>query len=253
MTYEKPKIRDFSRNSEDNYDPVPAIKLIPRLGFGNSDATIRDKRGWKIGGGECFYFRDTHNNSYKLLITPAVLEGLKQELRPFFGRIIPARLFLHIRLHDFPDEALDYFIMELFSEYWDEEEYDVIPPQFSKHEYHRINQWEYIIAIRKESDFRSVNGTVNEMSRKWSGKSTKKWNHVTNTPYCRGQFIFIFDDEWICDRVLSPQYTNEKGFNNTLDRGFLYAWYYGRYGVFDDWCHTEIPHNDYHVLPTDRW
>lgn len=254
MTYEKPKIRDFSRNSSENYDPIPAIKLIPRSGFGTSDATIRDKKGWKIGGGECIYFRDTHNNGYKLLITPAVLEDLRLELsHSFFGRIIPARLFLHVRLHDFPDEALDYFRMELLEEVWDEDECEVLPSQFSVNEYHCINKWEYVFAIPHESYFRTINGTINEMSRKWAGKSTKKWDHVTESPYARAQFIFIFDDEWICDRVLSPYYTNERGFNNTLNRGFDYAWYYGRYGVFDDWVHTEIPHSDYHVLPMNRW
>lgn len=254
MTYEKPKIRNFQHSVSDDYDPLPTIKIYPSGSCGTGDATIRDKHGWAIGGGEMHYLMDTHQNRYKLLITPAVWEDLKIQFRGTFCRQKPANLFLHIRLHDFPDEALTYFEEQMFAEYWDEEEYEVIPAKFSKHQYHKLKDREYIFRIPTKSKFRAISDCVNYLSRFYEGKSIQAWDRVDKTPYAIGNFIFIFDSDWVCDRVISPTYNNDSRHRaSNLYWGFKYAWYYGRYGVFEDWCHTETPHNDYHVLPKDKW
>lgn len=253
MTYEKPKIRNFDNTLSDVYDPLPAIKIYPSGSVSTEDAMVRDKHGWAIGGGEMHYLTDTHQNRYKLLITPAVWEDLKIEFRGTFSRQKPARLFLHLRLPDFPEDAMKYFEEQMFAEYWDEEEYEVIPAKFSKHQYHKLNDREYIFRIPTKSKFRAINDCLFYMSHEYEGKSLQAWDRIYKTPYAIANFIFIFDGDWVCDRVISPTYRNSGHRATDLYWGFKYAWYYGRYGVFEDWCHTETPHNDYHVLPKDRW
>ena len=253
MTYEKPKIRNFDHTVSDVYDPLPAIKIYPSGSVSTEDAMVRDKHGWAIGGGEMHYLTDTHQNRYKLLITPAVWEDLKIEFRGTFSRQKPARLFLHLRLPDFPEEALTYFEEQMFAEYWDEEEYEVIPAKFSKHQYHKLKDREYIFRIPTKSKFRAINDCLFYMSHEYEGKSLQAWDRIYKTPYAIANFIFIFDGDWVCDRVISPTYRNSGHRATDLYWGFKYAWYYGRFGVFEDWCHTETPHNAYHVLPKDRW
>lgn len=254
MTYRKPNIRNFSHEGSDTYDPCQLIKIYPISSYGSGgDGCIRDKHGWAIGGGSVIGIIDSHRNKYSLLITPALAEDLKKEFRYVGFRNRPARLFLHIKLHDYPDDMIEYFKNELFYEYWDEEEYDVLPAEFEKGTFHKINEREYIFSIKNQSDYRSIEGTLLSMTEKSQGRSIKQWNHVCETPHAYANFIFIFDKDWICDRVISPTYTNEKGYGNSLYWGFKYAWYYGRYGVFDDWTHTGIPHAYYHTLKEDRW
>ena len=261
MTYTKPKVRDFRHEGSAHYDPCPIIKVIPSLSFSDGEATIRDTNGARIGGGVMRYLRDTQGNRYAFLITPAVLEVLREEFRHnFFGRSIPARLFAEVELYDFPDEAIENFKDYLFAEYIDphdgeddDECWEVCPPLFSKHQYHELERGHFIIELSSREKFILLREELVGLHLNYKGQSTKKYDHISDDPSAYVSFHFIFPKPWVCDRVISPRYVVEGRYPRRFYQGFEYAWYYGRYGIFDDWNHTERPHSYYHCVDKNRW
>lgn len=240
-------IRDFSKTCGEDYNPAPKIKIYPVGSFGTS-GIVRDKNGACIGGCNTYRIRDTNGNFYNIQITPAVYEELIKLPRPF-GRSKPGRVFVKISLSDFPDFATEIFEDELFFVQYDPDEDEYYSPEFKKHEWHKIAAQTYLISLDRFYKFGVIKEVLYKIMRTYKGNSTKKWNHISNDPIPRLQYIFTFPEPWVVNRVFSPQYYLE--FNRYHD-GFDYAWYYGRFGVFDDWTYTQEPHPGYHTRGWDE-
>lgn len=240
-------VRDFSKTGNGDYNPRPVIKIYPIGSFGTK-GIIRDKDGSCIGGGNTYRIRDTNGNFYNILITPAVYEELIRSPRPF-GRSIPGRVFVKISLKDFPDKAVDFFEDELFFTRYDPDECEFYPSFFEKNEHHEISKKVYLIAIKNYRKFGIVKDVLYQMMREYKGESTQEWIHIGADPMPIVQYVFTFPEPWVVNRVFSPTFYFELG---KYHDAFDYAWYYGRYGVFDDWTYTEEPHPGYHSRGWDE-
>lgn len=251
----EPRIRNFARCGSEGYNPVHPIKVYPIHSYGGG-AIIRGKDGGKVGGGSLYGIRDTHGNYYKLLITPALYEDMVKSFHQPFGYFLPGKLFIEVMLDDFPDQAITDFKSDLFTDWygevWDDEtqtyEDDYSPAVFKKHEYHKIESKRFVLALKRKGQFNALLNTLDELINDYKGKSTKDWNHVDTDPIPTFQYIFTFPEPWIVNRVFSPYYSYQGRFK-TKDTGFEYAWYYGRYGIFEDWGDTtDYPHKYEHSV-----
>lgn len=243
----QPRIRNFGACGHDDYDPRYPIKIFPIGSFGGGHS-LRDKNGANIGGGSIYNVRDSHGNYYSLLITKAVYDDLIKSLRPPLSRTIPGNLFVEVELMDFPQEAITRFEIELFQVYFDEEEQEFYPPIFKKHEWHRLKPKIYILALKEKGKFRHITSILDMLIDEYKGQSTQEHLHIDAGPYARLTYIFTFPEPWIVNRVFSPTYWYQ-GWYHTRNDGFEYAWYYGRYGIFEDWGQTtDYPHKYEHSV-----
>ena len=256
---EQPRIRNFG--DHDDYNPHHLLKIYP-IGGTSSKGIIRDKDGCAIGGGESYRIRDSHGNRYELLITPALYEDLTKSLHKPFYRSIPGKLFVEVNLMDFPQSAIDTFKDELFYPHEGEEYNEVsecyeeyyYPPVFKQHEHHEWKPQKFVLALKTRTQFGMLRAVLDDLIDEYAGQSCNKYLKIGNNPIAFLEYIFTFPEPWVVNRVFSPQYWYQGRFTYK-DNGFDYAWYYGRFGIFEDWGDScDTPHkNEHHLGDWDRW
>lgn len=231
--------KDYSKTDGDCYTLAHLIKPIPGGFGGGGHGTIRDKSGSTIGGGDVWHFSDTDGNRYNLLITPAVFEEFKVP-KPF-GRSIPGEFCVKLNLRDLPDEALGALKVDLFEEKFADEYDEDGEPVYWFHIHKEKATWvderTLRIQITSKHDMSYIATCLRRIEDNYLNEDMAIGNKRI---WIHGQFIFTFPEPWVLDTITSPSFTGSQ----KIYRQGLYAWYYGRYGIFDtfeaDHCWTGI-------------
>lgn len=237
--------KDYSKIDTEYYNLHHLIKLFPcGHGFGGHGC-IRDKSGAAIGGGDVCRFKDIEGNYYRFLITPAIYEELiKNIVRPF-GRSKPAKLTAKYDLKDFPASALDELKHRLFDkvicEPSDDDDDDDDDPIYWYHIHNDEYTWEtekmLTLPINDKYQLTFIAEQISIVARRYLNED--KDARVIKCIFPSVQFIYEFPEPWILDKIVSPWF----GLNQMLIQS-EYAWYYGRFGVFDtfevDHCYTGL-------------
>ena len=228
--------QDYSRCDTSMYRPDHLLTLVPSGTSSGGIGMIRDKDGAAIGGGDVWSFSDMNGARYNVLVTPAVFEAMKSWCRRPFMMNVPGELSMVLDLRDYPEAAMDYFNSRLFfsqEEYDpDEDSYYVAEPYLTEDVFEWLDEDHELLRIKI--------GEKLMMSHVLSVCDYIEDNYLRNEAEAFGtlrihtkvQFVYDFPEPWQLGRIRSPWFWGGR----IAYRESEYAWYYGRYGVFDNYA-----------------
>lgn len=230
--------QDYSRCDGTEYRPASLLKIIPGGCSSGGAGCIRDINGAAIGGGDVWRLHDADGKTYHLLITPAVWEEMKRYGGPF-SRSIPGQMTAVVDLHDCPRSGRDFINHALFEVdpkcegQWDDETEEWIEPEpwFNEGEYSWINSYTFAIPIKKYQQISVINTAITDVERNFLRDPEK--NRVWRMPFVKVQIVYDFPEPWQLEKIISPWFWGSQKAYRELE----YGWYFGRYGVFDNYEH----------------
>lgn len=227
--------QDYDRTDSRMYRPDHLLTLVPTGMSSGGYGMIRDKDGSAIGGGEVWSFSDMNGAHYRLLITPAVFDAMKSWCRRPFSRSVPGEVSMVLDLRDYPEAAMEYIRASLFTsrvEYDEEgDSYYDAGPYLTEDQYEWLDgDRKLMIKIGELSMISHVISLCDHVERNYTRSEAYKCGSVRIPT--KFQYVFDFPEPWQLDRIRSPWFW---GVSRAFSEG-QYAWYFGRYGVFDNFA-----------------
>ena len=230
--------QDYSRCDTSMYRPDHLLTLVPSGKSSGGIGMIRDKDGSAIGGGEVWSFSDMNGAHYRLLITPAVFDAMRRWCRRPFSRSVPGEVSMVLDLREYPETAMEYIRASLFTsrvEYDEEgDSYYDAGPYLTEDQYEWLDgdRKTLMIKISEPHMISHVLSSCDYVEGNYLRSEDEAYRGGSPCIHTKVQYVFDFPEPWQLDRIRSPWFSNGR----TAYREGQYAWYFGRYGVFDNFA-----------------
>ena len=223
--------QDYPEYDTSMYRPRQPLTLVPSGLRSGGLGMIRDRDGAAIGGGDVWSFTDMNGGGIDILVTPAVFEELKRRVGPI-SRCVPGEISMVLNLREYSDAAKEHFVQVLFSsaEHMDDDgSYYEVDPVLDKDNSEWLDETTIMVRSVDKRMISQVLDVCGYIEKNYLRDEVDSVS-VSRCIYTMVQYVYDFPEPWQLDRIRSPWFWGER---RAYSEG-QYAWYFGRYGVFDN-------------------